>query len=136
MDEHNPPGFADRLRLLFEAGGFTTRTLGARANVSHGTIANWLTGKGRAGREEVTRVADVFGWTFDALYHGRAPDGVMDRVAELDAFRIRARRLAVELIETADAADEQFRSGAPRRQDRRPATQPFIPLKIDGGKDR
>lgn len=94
----NPIGFSERLRLLMDGWGFdSTRPLGKAAGVSHGTIANWLNGKGRATPGDVEKVAAVFGWSANALYYGNPEPGIMTRVAELDAFRARALRLAAEI---------------------------------------
>lgn len=86
----NPAGFADRLKVLMDGWGFTgARPLAELAGVSHGTIANWLAGKSRANIDEVGKVARVFGWTAESLYYGVAPADIMDRVAELEAFKTR-----------------------------------------------
>lgn len=104
----NPPGFSERLTSLMEGWGYSTRELADLSGVSHGTIANWQSGKSRAGPDEVEKVAKVFNWNFGELYHGEPRMDVMTRYAELDAFRMRARRLAAEIagtnIKTIDAA--------------------------------
>jgi transcriptional regulator with XRE-family HTH domain len=95
----NPAGFSERLRILMDGWGYeTTRPLAKASGVSHGTIANWLNGKGRASLDEVEKVARVFDWTATELYLGQpVTPQIMTRVAELDAFRARALRLAAEI---------------------------------------
>lgn len=78
--------------------GYSSRDIAAKTDVSHMTIENWLADKHQAGPEQVDKVARLFGWTYGQLYSGEAPAGIMDRVAELDAFRAKARRLGLALI--------------------------------------
>jgi transposase len=80
-----------------EGWGYSTRELGEIAAVSHGTIANWLSDSSRAGLDEVGKVATVFGWTASELLDGEPRRDVMMRVAELEGFRARARRLSLEI---------------------------------------
>lgn len=102
--EKNPPGFAERLDALMKGWGYSSRDIAARTSVSHMTIENWLIGKHQAGPEQVQEVAKLFGWTYGQLYSGEVPAGIMDKVAELEGFRVRARRLAAEIAgELGDA---------------------------------
>ena len=97
----NPPGFAQRLEYLMTGWGLKSRQVAARVGVSHQTIENWLSGANRADPETVHRVATIFGWTGRALLDGEPPHDVMTRLAELEGFRVRARRLAGEIAGVA-----------------------------------
>lgn len=81
-----------------EGWGYSTRDLAALSGVSHATIANWQAGKSRAGPDEAEKVAKVFDWDFGEFFHGHPRTDIMTRYAELDAFRMRARRLAAEIV--------------------------------------
>lgn len=101
----NPPGFSDRLRLLVDGWGYSTRDLAQRAGVSHGSIANWLADSARAGADDAERVAQVFGWTGAELLHGEPRRDVMLRMAELEAFRATALRLAASIVHAGERAE-------------------------------
>lgn len=65
------------------------------------TIEHWLVDRYQAGPDQVELVAQIFGWSGAELLYGKAPDGVMDRVAELESFRERTLRFARETLQNA-----------------------------------
>jgi transcriptional regulator with XRE-family HTH domain len=103
--QKNPAGFAGRLQTLMDGWGYKLRDVAERTGLTHATIDNWLKDKNQAGADQVSEVAKLFGWTFDELYSGRAPDGIMDRVARLEAFRKKAWRIGDELFTEANNPD-------------------------------
>lgn len=88
-----------------EGWGYSTREVGEKAGVSHGTVANWLADTSRAGLDEVGKVAAIFGWTATELLDGEPRRDVMLRMAALEGFRARALRLARDLTEAGGAGD-------------------------------
>jgi transcriptional regulator with XRE-family HTH domain len=110
----NPPGFSARLRLLMQGRGWKSRDVSAATGVSHMTIENWLSDKHQASADDVATVAAAFGWTYDQLYAGVAPADIMNRVAELEAFRGECVRMAAHIVAGArplDATEEAAPEG-------------------------
>jgi transcriptional regulator with XRE-family HTH domain len=94
----NPPGFGERVKLLWQGSGYSLRQLAELTDVNHQTIKNWADGKGQASLDQVAKLAAFFGWTVEELYYGKGDAETLRRLAELEAFRRRAERLAKDLL--------------------------------------
>lgn len=91
---------------MMEGSGYTLRPLAGLVGLSHGTLNNWANGKGRANLDEVAKLAHFFGWTLDELYYGKGDAATMQRMAELEAFKRKALKLAADLLgQTSDQSD-------------------------------
>lgn len=108
--------------------GLNSRDLSGLTGVAHQTIENWLSDSTRGTADQVEKVAGYFEWTYSELFDGTPPQGIMTRVAELEAFKSLAVAFASGILNM----------GSPQPVDpsKLPAMGPGTPIRPGDLRDR